>query len=99
MVFVPVSEGVISGKTCIYIQNTCIYILYMHIHAYTYIDLGRTYIHAYMCKYMHVHVYTYIYVHIHTYTDISESLSGGVFEGGQPTPSGLLMDANLLDLL
>ncbi len=31
---------------------------------------------------------------INTSTDSRESLSGGVFEGGQPTPSGLWMDAN-----
>ena len=48
---------------------------------------------------MHIRSYTCIYVHIHTYTYISKSLSGDVFEVGQPTPSGLWMDANQLDQL
>ena len=42
----------------------------MHIHTYTYIDLGRTCIHAYTYIYMHIHAYTCIYMHIHAYTFI-----------------------------
>ena len=56
----------------------------------------------YTCRYMHIHAYTLIYIHIHdihTYTDTIKSLSGGDFEGVQPTPSGVWMDANQPDLL
>ena len=77
---------------------TCIY---HHIRTYTYIyvyiDLGtlyKPYIHTYTCIYLHIHTYTCIYIHIHAYTDISESRSRGVFEGVQPTPSGIWMDSN-----
>ena len=60
--------------------------VYMHIHTYT-------------CIYMHIHAYTFIYLNIHTYTDTIKSLSGGDFEGVQPTPSGVWMDANRPDRL
>ena len=59
---VPVSEGVIPENTNIYVN----------IHTYTYIDLGRLYtpyIHTYTYIYIHIHAYTYIYllyIHIHT---------------------------------
>ena len=102
MASVPVSKGVISGNTCIYIQNTCKYIIYIRIHAYTYIYMQihvYMHIHAHTCIYIHIHAYTCIYIHIHdihTYTDTIKLLSGGDFEGVQPTPSGVWMDANRL---
>ena len=74
----------------------------MHIHTYTYIDLGRLCIHAYTYIYMHIHAYTCIYIHlhhIHTYTYISDYLSGGVFEGVQPALTGLWTDSNQPDLM
>ncbi len=74
----------------------------MHIHTYTYIDLGRTFIHAYTYIYMKIHAYTCIYMQyldIHTYTDISVLLSGGVFEGGQPALTGLWTNSIRPDLL
>ena len=64
------------GHSCIYMHILAIYMHIWHIHAYTCIDLGRVYIHAYMCKYvhtfiyLHIHAYTYIYVQIHAYTCI-----------------------------
>ena len=77
-----------------------------HIRSYTYIyvfiDLGRLYtpfIHAYTYIYLHIHTYTCIYILIHTFTYIGESQSRGVFEGVQPTPSGIWMDSNRPDLL
>ncbi len=100
----------IHAYTCVYAYTY----LYMHIREYTHIHTDTciyNHIHAYihihaltwaLCIYMHIHAYTLIYIHIrciHTYTDTIKSLSGGDFEGVQPTPSGVWMDANRLDLL
>ena len=65
-----------GGHSCMYMHILAIYMHLWHIHAYTCIDLGREYIHTYMCIYVHTciyahqHTYTYIYVSIHTYTCI-----------------------------
>ena len=76
---------------------------YIYCHTYIYIDTYiYLHIHTDTYIYMHIHSYTCIYIHIHdihTYTDTIKSLSGGDFEGVQPTPSGVWMDANRLDLL
>ena len=68
------NPSVFGGHSCIYMHILAIYMHICHIHAYTCIDLGREYIHAYMCIcmhtciYAHLHTYTCIYVCIHTYT-------------------------------
>ena len=70
------NPSVVGGHSCIYMHILAIYMHIWHIHAYTCIDLGRVYIHAYMCIYMHIciyaHLHTYkcIYMSIHTYTYI-----------------------------
>ena len=40
----PVFEGIIAENTCIYVQYTCIYGIYMHIHTYTCIYDLRSYV-------------------------------------------------------
>ena len=53
----PVFQGVIAENTCIYVQYTCIYVIYIHIHAYTLI-----YVHICidMCRYVHIRSFSYL---------------------------------------
>ena len=71
------NPSVVGGHSCIYMHILAIYMHIWHIHAYTCIDLGREYIHAYMCIYcvtdrvsLHGEHHTCIYVQIHAYTCI-----------------------------
>ena len=68
-----INPSVLGGHSCIYMHILAIYMHIWHIHAYTCIDLGRVYIHAYMCIYYvtdrvkHICSNTCIYLHILAY--------------------------------
>jgi len=46
----------------------CIYNIYMHRHAYTYVYIHiNTYIYTHTRTHIYIHTHTYIYKHTHTY--------------------------------
>ena len=70
-------NSLVGGHSCICVHILAIYMHIWHIHAYTCIDLGRAYIHAYMCIYYVTDRVSLqgehdicIHVHIHAYTCI-----------------------------
>ena len=81
----PVFQGVIAENTCIYVQYTCINVIYIHIHAYTLI-------------YVHICIDMCIYMHIRTFSTTTKSLSEGVLEGKLLTIFGSSVKSCPLDL-